>query len=218
MALSRFDRWGPIAGIVFAVLFVVGLSLINIPAGDDSAQEITNFYNDSGDRAQTIIGGYMLILAGVFFFWFLASLRTRLIAVEGEPARLTPIVFGSGLVFIALLMVSACAFMSVAGDITFGGEEFANADAARYLPTLGYPLLVIGAMFAAIAMIDAASVLIRRTGVLPVWIAYFGFFTAVALLFAVIFLPMITLVLWVLFVSVAMLRARPVVGFPAVPD
>ena len=84
MATSRFDRWGPIAGIVFAVLFVVGLSLINIPSGDDSAQEITDFYNDSGDRAQLIIGGYLLILAGVFFFWFLASLRTRLIAAEGR--------------------------------------------------------------------------------------------------------------------------------------
>ena len=73
-------------------------------------------------------------------------------------------------------------------------------------------------MFAAIAMIDAASVVIRRTGVLPVWIAYFGFFTALVLLASVFFLPMVALVLWVVFVSVAMLRRRPVVGTPSVPD
>ncbi len=220
MVTSRFDRWGPIAGIVFAVLFVVGIAMTvgNLPQGDDSAQEISNFYNDSGDRLQLIAGGYLMILAGVFFFWFLASLRTRLIAAEGEPSRLTPIAYGSGLVFTGLLMASACAFISVAGDVSFGGEKFASADAARYLPELGYPLLVIAGMFAVIAMIDAASIVIRRTGVLPVWIAYFGFVTAVILLASVFFIPMVLFVLWVVFVSVAMLRARPVVGTPSVPD
>jgi hypothetical protein len=61
-------------------------------------------------------------------------------------------------------------------------------------------------MFAAIAMIDAVSVLIIRTGVFPRWIGWFGFFAAIALLFAGFFLPMIFLLLWVVFVSVAMLR------------
>jgi hypothetical protein len=207
MSGSRWERWGPLAGIVFAVLFVVGLSLNNIPSADDSAAKIASFYNDGGDRAQVIISSYVLWLAGLFFFWFVASLRTKLIAVEGAPGRLTSITFGGGLVFIALLMAAAACFASVAGDITFGGEDFVGAEGARFLPELGYPLLLIGGMFAVIAMIDAASILIIRTGVLPRWIGYFGFVTAVALLFAVVFLPMIFFVLWILFVSVAMWRA-----------
>lgn len=206
MSGSRWERWGPLAGIVFAVLFVVGLSLNNIPSADDSAIKIARFYNDGGDRAQLIISSYLLWLAGLFFFWFVASLRTKLIAVEGAPGRLTSITFGGGLVFIALLMVAAACFASVAGDVTFGGEDFVGVDGARFLPELGYPLLLIGGMFAVIAMIDAASILIVRTGVLPRWIGYFGFVTAVALLFAVVFLPMIFFVLWTLFVSIAMWR------------
>lgn len=206
MSDSRWDRWGPIAGIVFAVLFVVGLSLNNIPSADDSAAKISNFYNDGGDRAQLIISSYVLWLAGLFFFWFLASLRSRLLAFEEAPGRLTSIVFGGGLVFIAMLMVAAACFASIAGDITFGDEKFVGLDGARFIPELGYPILLIAGMFAAIAMIDAVSVLIMRSGVFPRWIGWFGFVAAIALLFAGFFLPMIFLVLWVLFVSVAMLR------------
>jgi hypothetical protein len=207
MSGSHWERWGPLAGIVFVVLFVVGLSLNNIPSADDSAVKITHFYNDGGDRAQVIISSYLLWLAGLFFFWFIASLRTRLIAVEGQPGRLTSITFGGGLVFIAMLMAASACFASVAGDITFGGEDFVGVDGARFLPELGYPLLIIGGMFAAIAMIDAASILIVRTGVMPTWIGYFGFVAAVALLFAGFFLPMIFLLLWILFVSVALWRS-----------
>jgi hypothetical protein len=207
MSGSGWERWGPLAGIVFVVLFVVGLSLNNIPSADDSAAKITSFYNDSGDRAQLIISSYLLWLAGLFFFWFIAGLRAKLIAVEGAPGRLTSITFGGGLVFIALLAAAAACFASVAGDVTFGGEDFVGVDGARFVPELGYPLLLIGGMFGVIAMIDAASILIVRTGVLPKWIGYFGFVAAVALLFAGFFLPMIFFVLWILFVSIAMWRA-----------
>jgi len=215
MPRARSDLWGPIAGIVFVVLFVVGFSLFDLPSGDDSAQEITSFYNDSGDRAQLIIASYLMMLAGVFFLWFLASLRNRLLAAEGEPARLTVIAFASGVVFVAMLMVAAAAFMTVAADITFGDEKFVSVEGARLLPELGYPILLIGGMFAAIAMIDAASILIVRTGVLPKWIGYFGFVAAVALLFSVFFVPIILLVLWVLFVSIALLRTRDAVPVAA---
>jgi hypothetical protein len=207
MSDSRWDRWGPIGGIVFVVLFVVGLGMNNIPAADDSAAKIANFYNDSGDRAQVIISSYVLWLAGLFFLWFVASLRARLLAVEGAPGRLTSIVFGGGILFVAMLMVAAACFASIAGDITFGDENFVGLDGARFIPELGYPILFVAGMFAAIAMIDAVSVLIIRTGVFPRWIGWFGFFAAIALLFAGFFLPMIFLLLWVLFVSVAMLRA-----------
>jgi hypothetical protein len=215
MSTSRWERWGPIAGIAAAVLFVVGLFMNNLPSADDSAIKIANYYNDGGKRAVIIIAAYLLWLAGLFFFWFIASLRTRLLAVEGAPGRLTSIAFGGGIVFIAMLMVAASCFASVAGDITFGSEKFASVDGARYLPELGYPILVIGGMFAAIAMIDATSILIVRTNVLPRWIGYFGFFAAVVLLFAGFFIPMLAFVLWVLFVSVAMLQEGRATAAPA---
>src|SRR4029453_8711724 len=104
MSDSRWERWGPLAGIVFVVLFVVGLTLNNIPSADDSAAKITSFYNNGGDRAQVIISSYLLWLAGLFFFWFIAGLRARLISVEEAPGRLPSITDGGGRVFIWVLM------------------------------------------------------------------------------------------------------------------
>ncbi len=210
MSKSGWERWGPIAGIVFVVLFVAGVSIgLNFPDSDDSAAKIAEYYNDSGDRAQLIIGSYLIVLSGVFFLWFLASLRSRLLLAEGAPGRLTAIAFGSGLVFTALVMTAGAIFMTVAADITFGDNKFVSVEGARLLPVLGYPILLIAAMFAAIAMIDATSVLIMRTGTLPRWIAWFGFVTAVLLLFAVFFIPLLFLMFWVLAVSIAMLRLQP---------
>jgi len=203
---ARREPWGPAAGIAFVVLFVVGLSLIDFPDGDSSPLKIAAFYNDNGERAQLIIGSYLLMLAALFFLWFLAGLRARLMIAEGPPTRLTGIVFGGGLVFTVMLMAAAACFMSVAANIAFGDEKFVGIEAARLLPQLGYPLLLIGGIFGAIAMIDAASILIVRTGVLPRWVGLYGFAAAVILLFSVFFLPMLALLIWVLCVSATMWR------------
>jgi hypothetical protein len=203
---ARPEKWGPIAGIVFVVLFLVGIFLINTPDSDDSLSKFRDFYDDGGNRAQVLVSGYLLVLAGVFFFWFLASLRVRLLSVEEPPARLTSIVFGSGLVFIAMLMAGAMAYAFMAGEISFGDVKNINPELLRILPDLAFPFLTVAAPFAAIAMIDAASVLIVRTGVLPTWIGWYGFVAAIGLLFAGFFVPLILLLLWVVFTSVAMLR------------
>ena len=221
MSDSRWERWGPVAGIAFVVLFIVGMSLVDFPSADDSIQKIVSFYNDNGDRAQLIIAGYLIWFSGLFFFWFIAGLRARLLAVEGPPGRLTSIAFGGGLAFIALLMAAAACFIAIAGDITFGGDDFGGPKGAllagaRFVPELGFAFLVGGAL-AAIALVDASSLLIVRTGMLPAWIGYFGFVAAIGLLFAGFFIPMILFLLWVIFVSVAMWRMAPPAPVPASP-
>jgi hypothetical protein len=214
MSKSGWERWGPIAGIAFVVLFVVGVSLINTPESDEPLAKFKEFYDDAGNRAQVIISAYLLILSGIFFLWFLASLRVRLLSAEHPPGRLTSIAFAGGIVFVSMLIAAASVGAFIAGEISFGDVENINPELMRVIPDLQYPLLLIGGMFGAIAMIDAASVLIVRTGTLPRWIGWFGFVAAVGLLFAGFFLPIILLLLWVLFVSIALLRLDPA----GVPD
>jgi hypothetical protein len=213
----RWAQWAPASGIAFVILFIVGFFLLNLPDSDDPLTKFTTFYDDSGNRAQLIIAGYLLVLSGVFFLWFLSALRARLLEVEGPAGRLTSIVFGGGLIFVALLYAATCCFIFIAGEITFGDVDNINPELMRVLPDLGFPLLIIGGAFAAIAMIDAASVLIIRTGVLPKWIGWYGFVAAVGLLFAGFFLPMVLLLLWVIFVSVVLLRQTGVMDEPIPP-
>ena len=60
MSGSRSERWSPLAGIAFVVLFVAGLFLNNMPSADDSAAKLISYYNDGGNRAQVIISSYLL--------------------------------------------------------------------------------------------------------------------------------------------------------------
>jgi hypothetical protein len=70
-------------------------------------------------------------------------------------------------------------------------------------------------MFAAIAMIDATSVAALRTGILPRWFAWLGFVCAVVLLFAVVFLPMIALPIWLLCASLVFFKLPSIEAEPA---
>ena len=206
---SRWAQWAPIGGIVFIVLFVVGMLLFTTPDVDNSPEKIASFYDDKGNRTELIISGYLLSLSGVFFFWFLGSLRTRLLEAEGGQGRLTSIVFASGIVFVAMLLTAAGSFMFVAGEITFADAPV-DPEIARVLPDIGFTFLLIGGAFAAIAMTCATSVLIVRTGVFPSWIAWLGFVAAVVLLAAALFLPIIALLIWVGVVSLALLQSNGV--------
>jgi hypothetical protein len=77
-------------------------------------------------------------------------------------------------------------------------------------------------MFGAIALIDATSIVIFRTGVLPRWFGWLGFVCAVVLLFGAVFIPMVALPIWLLAGSFILFRLRsveaePVAVIPAPP-
>jgi hypothetical protein len=76
------------------------------------------------------------------------------------------------------------------------------------VPQIGFPAILVFAMFGAIALIDATSIVIMRTGVLPRWFAWLGFVCAVVLLFGAVFIPMIALPIWLLAGSVILFRLR----------
>jgi hypothetical protein len=195
--------------VLFVVLFLAGALLVNLPFGDDPPRQIASFYTDKNERTQLIVSGYLFVLAGVVFLWFLASLRIELVAAEGVPGRLTIVAFGGGLIFVALLMAAGAIQMSVATNIAFNRERFVSAEAARLVPDLAIPIVNIAAMFAAIAMIVATSILCVSPGALPKWLGWFGFIVAFVLLFSPVLAPAWTFPLWVLVVSVVLIRPRP---------
>jgi prepilin signal peptidase PulO-like enzyme (type II secretory pathway) len=70
------------------------------------------------------------------------------------------------------------------------------------------PEKLLGGGFAALVLVLTASIISLQTGALPQWLAWLGIVAAVVLVFAVIFLPMIALLIWVLAVSIVMLMRR----------
>jgi prepilin signal peptidase PulO-like enzyme (type II secretory pathway) len=62
-------------------------------------------------------------------------------------------------------------------------------------------MTLLGGGFTAIGLVLTTSIISFQTGVLPQWLAWLGVVAAVILLFAIIFLPMVALLIWVLCVS-----------------
>jgi hypothetical protein len=206
---SRSARWAPLTGIAFVVLYVVGILLTRIPDSNDPLEQISAYYGtDKGNRVQTIVAAYVLIAAGLLFLGFLSSLRSRLRTAEGEDGTLTSVAFAAGILFVGLFVAGVLAIAAVPGSISFGGAEAPSGDVVNTFQSLGYGLILIGAMLSAAVMIFATSIVTLRTHVLPAWSAWLGFVAAIALLFAALWIPQIALLIWTLAVSGTMAVQR----------
>lgn len=204
---ARWGKTGAIAGIVFAVLFVLGLMLPALPGAGESEATVLDFYADSGNRATVIISSYLMGLAGVTFLVFLSSLYRGLRAAEGESGNLATIALGGGIVFVAMAFNSASAWGNVPGGVEFGGEAVPGYEIPIWFTQLGYGNMLLYGMLSAIAMIVSVSLLAQRTALFPRWLAITGFACSFILLFGVMFLPSLALPIWAIATSVAMLKA-----------
>ena len=218
MPASSRDAWTPVAAIAAALTFIVGVAMVaNSPDSDSSNAKVLAWYAKHSHRVGIIVGVFVLMFFGLFLLWFASGLRERLRAAEGPNGRLANVALGGAVLCVALVWAGGFALAAVPAGISFGGEPaVSNADVARFLPQMGFGAILVGGMFGAIAMIDAASIVAIRTGVLPRWLAYLGFVCTVALLFGVLFLPMIALPIWLIAAGVTLLRGRRAEA-PAVP-
>jgi hypothetical protein len=205
-------RLAAASGFAFVALFVAALFVLDIPGHDDSEEIVNAFYADSGNRARVVIAAYLLAIAGLSFLWFLAHLRGRLSAAEGEPATLSAVSFAGGVVFVAMLFAGAAAQSPTYAFSVDLFDEPQSQLARATIPHQGYSALIFGLLAAALT-VASASLAIMRTEVYPLWLAWLGFAVAVLLLFGLLFLPILALLVWVLAVSVVLLRGdsvRPV--------
>lgn len=98
----RSRRSAAIAGIVFAVLLLAGLTMIRIALSESSLQALET----NAQRRSLIRFSLQLVpFAGIAFLWFIGVIREQLGDVED---RLFSTVFlGSGLLFLAMLFMGA---------------------------------------------------------------------------------------------------------------
>jgi hypothetical protein len=201
-------RPGGIAGIAFAVLFIVGMLMPTTGFQDMTDAEVVTFFGDSGNQTTYIASAYIIAVAGIAFLYFVSTLRSLLARSEGASATLVTFVGIAGGVFVALLFAGFAATVAVPGGVAIGGEPVPSADLLRMMPQLGHGLVLVFGMLAASAMIAAASAIILKDATLPRWLAWAGFACAVLLLAGAMFMPTMALPIWVIATSIVLLR-RP---------
>ncbi len=211
--MQNWARWSPVAGIVFVVLWIITFIITgNSPDSSDSDTKIVSYYADSGHRARDIAALFLVLAASLFFLWFLASLRARLVQAEGGSAGLAAAAFGAGLVWTVLTFATV---------VSFAAPSFARSDTDKFqldpntfrlLNDFGYVLWFGGTTIAAVTVV-ATAIVSSRTGLLPKWLTWLSFAVAATLLVAFLFFPILIFLGWVLVVSIVLMwkgAAEPV--------
>ena len=178
---AQWWRAGGAAGILFLVLFIVGISIQGeAPSFDGPIGEIRDWFADNGE--QYLVGNYLIFLGFVLFYLpFLSSLRGVLASAEGGPAVWSRVAFAGGLIFMILGLVNSSFWATLAygfGVVENGDEG--TIKTLMYLDRVGFN----GAVLTLIPLMLGASLVTLQTGVLWRWLPLLAL---VAIVFVVIF-------------------------------
>ena len=198
----RTPRAAAVAGILFALLLGISYSLMRISIPADPA--------DGGEwlkeRANTVILALSLApFAGIAFLWFIGVVRDRI--GEHEDRFFSSVFFGSGLLYLAMMFVSA----AVAGSLlsTYAIIPAQLVESGMY--TFGRAIMwqisnVYAIRMAGVFMISLGTIWVR-THTMPRWLVFLTYGLALVLLVSISFSLWVTLVFpgWVLIISVYIL-------------
>lgn len=210
-------RAAAIAGIIFAILLTLSLVLIRL-ALPATAQAVIDESPYLPIARSLIVGLNLMPFAGIAFLWFIGVLRDYIGAQEDR--FLATVILGSGVLFIAMLFVTAG---NAAGLLTSIAAGAIDADIFQYGRAVSYAVAyVYAARMAGVFMISTTT-LTRRAGIMPQWLTITGYLFATLLLISVSIFEWILLLfpLWVLLVSVVIFNAkslRPHVVNKATPE
>jgi hypothetical protein len=201
-ARLRAPRAAAIAGILFTVLLVTSLWLIRLAVPADPL-EAGAWLKTRSDTVS--LGLNLMPFAGIAFLWFIGVLRDRL--GEQEDRFFATVFLGSGLLFLAMLFVSAAMVGGLI--ITYKADPGRLIGSATFTSAraIVFEIMNIYAIKMAGVFMIATSTLALRTGFLARWIAWLGYAVALLLLFSSRQIEGILLVfpLWVLLISLYIL-------------
>jgi hypothetical protein len=200
---DRLERFGLLGGALAAVLWVVGVFVLEgggNPADPDTGEVVAAFYRD--DRATILVAATLHGLGGFLFLWFVASVRAALDAA-GAARWLTTATLVGGTAGGALML----ALMGGQSTGATTDKELLSPEVAVVFWRLAHGFFV-GAEIALALFLGALSVAALRGLLLPRWLGWFGLAVTVLLLIppigwaALLFL----LPLWLVVASILLLR------------
>ena len=203
----RATRTAPLAGIAFVVVSVAAWIVSRSPDSNDPVSTITAYYSDKSNRVLELVSAYLFVGA-----------RDPVRLLRRRPAR--AVALGRGRRGDSDVRgVRRSARLRGAPrrrrDVGCGGAGGHGArgirapdggDIINFGQSAGYGMILVGGMLFAATTIVAISFVSMRTAALPRWSAWLGYLCALVLLFAVVWLPQIALLVWVIAICIVLLR------------
>ena len=206
MASSRTSavlaRWASLGGILYVVLFIIGVILMfdGEPDTSSSPAKVIAYYSKSSHRDKVNIGWVITGLSIFFFLWFLAALRRTVRRLEGEDGFLTALTTIGGTIYAALAFAAIAveAGIRTMSDDTYHHTVYPGLIHAA--DDVGWVLHATGGAGAS-AMILAATIAGMRGRAVPTWAGWLGILAGILALGLIIFFPWAALGIWVLVAS-----------------
>ena len=205
---SLSSRWlGPISGILFVVVYFVGIAI-----GSPFQGDIETDPNESAAITSTVLErnrdeirvGALFASTGVFFlFWFGGYLHRQLKDEEGEGGWLATVALSGAIATAALLLVDLKLDLATGLISDYGNDTQVARSLAALAWTAGE---VTGASMA--ALIGATSLIIvgsREHRSLQIWLGWIGLPLTLVVLVPDPGLRLAVFLLWVFLVSLGLL-------------
>jgi hypothetical protein len=199
MERYRWALWAPLSGLASAAFFVLAFAFSG-DAGENS-RELSEFYSDSGNRAQVQTSWFLFAAAFLLLVWFVWTLRNRLMAAEGAPGNLATLAFAAGMISVPLWFVASSTFAAPAFD--YEAADF-DVQATQLLSSAGYGAFV-GAQMVFAFTVFVTALLTFRTRIFPIWFGWASLIIGLILLFAIAFIPFFFFLAWLAAASALML-------------
>ena len=202
----RAPRTAAVAGIVFSLLLVTSYLLvwISIPANLATHPSHVIIHSTTVSVALNL-----LPFAGIAFLWFMAVVRKRLGALEDQ--FFATVFLGSGLLYITMVFTSGAVASGLLRVLINAPEILTQTGTydlgrAQFYQTMN----VYGIKMAGVFMFSTSTIL-RRTRIIPRWIAFLGYGLGAVLVLTIGYIQWVPLVfpLWVFLISVAILLENP---------
>jgi hypothetical protein len=139
--------------------------------------------------------------AGIFFLWFIAVVRERLGRVEDQ--FFATIFIGSGLLFLAMMFAAAASAGAIVAGYAKDPAGFGTTATYQYARQIIAEVFTVYALRMAAVFLISQATLWLRTKVMPKWMAFATYATALVLLLVVTRASAVILIFpaWVLLVS-----------------
>lgn len=197
--IARLERLAPLAGVVAAALWLVGVLVVQSgnPADPEQAEELAAYFRD--DRTPILLGGLLVGFGAFFFFWFLAALSQLLSGWLAGAALIGGTAGGAMM-------------LALTGPHTTGATtdtELLGPESSLALWRLTHTFFVAAEVAFAV-FVAAVALHALQTRMLPRWLAFTGLPLALLLLVvpiawaALIFL----LPLWLAALGLVLYRRR----------
>jgi hypothetical protein len=213
-AYLRTPRAAALAGIIFSVLWVVVFGLMRLSVPSDPFEEGAWL---AGDTTYVALAINLVPFAGVAFLWFVGVLRDRLGAREDQ--FFATVFLGSGFLLLAMLFVAAAVVGAIIVAFRAAPDALVHSATFHFGRGLAYGMINIYVVKTAAVFMITTSTIAIYTCLTPRWLAIVGFIIAAALLIGSSYFESSLLVfpLWVLLVSLTILRDRTVVPISTDP-